>query len=72
MLSNWLYNNKVSFSVVSHQDKKYLVCTGDVVSHKVHFVECLDTGKRIVPTEQPQISTGQDMDTFVRELISSL
>ncbi|MGB3568436.1 MAG: hypothetical protein WBA30_14940 [Priestia megaterium] len=71
-ISTWLYNNKVTFSVVPYENKQYLVCTSDVVSHTVHFVEDLETGKRVLNTNHPTINSGKDMDDLVKELIKSL
>jgi len=71
-ISTWLYNNKVTFSVVPYESKQYLVCTSDVASHNVHFVEDLETGKRVINTNHPMINSGKDMDDLVKELIKSL
>lgn len=68
-LSTWLHNSKVSFSVVSHNDKEYLVCKRDVGSHYIHFVEDLQTGNRAFNSNEV---SSDNTDDVVRQLINNL
>lgn len=71
-LSTWLSNGKVTFSIVRPENKNLLVCTSNVGSHKVIFVENLETGKRVFPTESQYINSGKEMDDIVLQLAEQL
>lgn len=71
MSSSWLNNGKVSFVVVEHANKKCLVCLRDVGSHQVHYVEDLQTGKRVI-NPGPASLESNELDLIVKNLIETL
>lgn len=47
-----LQNSKVNFAIIEKNDKEYLVCTSTIAGLRIRYVENLETGKRIFPTEE--------------------
>ena len=46
---NWFLADRVRFSVIDFEDKKYMICFSNTVKREVIFVEQVETGKRVLP-----------------------
>ncbi|WP_152602412.1 hypothetical protein [Planococcus sp. CAU13] len=46
---NWFLTNRVRFSVIDYNAKKYLICFSNTVRREIIFVEEVETGKRALP-----------------------
>ncbi|MED3356988.1 hypothetical protein HFP66_22220 [Bacillus sp. A17A.1] len=72
MVSTWLRNNKVEFSVVKINDKTLLVCTNNIGPKKIIFIEDLQTGKKVFADKLVSEMAGLDIDKVVKELAGQL
>lgn len=72
MSTTWLENNRANFSVVDIDGKSILVCTKNVGSFKVVFVEDIRTGKRIFNDKPASSLTSWGRDDLIKELASQL
>lgn len=70
-ISTWLYNNKVTFAVVTKNEKSYLVCAANDTFSNIKYVEDLKTGEKVFPTQDQRQSLPHG-DDLVRALIDQM
>jgi len=71
-ISTWLSNGKVKLSNVQTADKNIIVCTSDVGSHRVIYVEDVQSGQRILGPVNQHLASEQDINDLVINLAEQL
>lgn len=49
---NWFLSDRVRFSVIDYNEKKYIICFSNTVRREIIFVEEVESGKRTLPLPQ--------------------